>query len=289
MNVGKSIPINEAVAGDNFIPFHPNCDCMAEVLDKDGNFIENIGSINDLYNDENDIAEDLFDSFADIVDQVVLGDFSEKNTVSGNVWSLIIGVLSAIVGIDAPFDIRDFIYDVSHFDYTKEDLFKISLDIVSLAPVIGAISKYGGKIVDGAKYAIKYSDDIKDSVKSSDKISDIVDSAEDVIKHSDNIADVGKSIPKRERLLKEVKNEKLKNAINELYRKGSSIGDGGTADAIRYELKTNKLVGGKSHIKKGKERLKNLNNILKREKLNERDKEIILFLINDLENALEGK
>lgn len=37
--VGNSIPIDDAVAGENFIPFHPNCDCMAEILDKDGNVI----------------------------------------------------------------------------------------------------------------------------------------------------------------------------------------------------------------------------------------------------------
>ncbi len=41
---------------------------MAEVLDKDGNFIENIGSIKDLYNDENDLAQDLLDPFTDTVE-----------------------------------------------------------------------------------------------------------------------------------------------------------------------------------------------------------------------------
>lgn len=56
----RAIPINEAVAGVNFIPFHPNCDCMAEVFDKDGNFIENIGSINDIFNEKNDEASELF-------------------------------------------------------------------------------------------------------------------------------------------------------------------------------------------------------------------------------------
>ena len=65
-NVGKSIPINEASAGENFIPFHPNCDCMAEVLDKDGNFIENIGSVNDLYNDENEVFEKILKNVEEI-------------------------------------------------------------------------------------------------------------------------------------------------------------------------------------------------------------------------------
>ena len=191
-NVGKSIPINEASAGENFIPFHPNCDCMAEVLDKDGNFIENIGSINDLYNDENDLAQDLLDPFADTVEQVVLGDYSEKNTVSGTVGSVIVGFLLALIGLDAIFDVRDFVYDVSHYNHTKKDLLKLSLDTVSILPLIGAVTKYGGKILKIAKYG----DDAIDAVKSADKISDIVDSAEDIIKHSDDIADSAEDIIK---------------------------------------------------------------------------------------------
>ena len=191
-NVGKSIPINEASAGENFIPFHPNCDCMAEVLDKDGNFIENIGSVNDLYNDENDLAQDLLDPFADTVEQVVLGDYSEKNTVSGTVGSVIVGFLLALIGLDAIFDVRDFVYDVSRYNHTKKDLLKLSLDTVSILPLIGAVTKYGGKILKIAKYG----DDAIDAVKSADKISDIVDSAEGIIKHSDNIVDVGKGVAK---------------------------------------------------------------------------------------------
>ena len=191
-NVGKSIPINEASAGENFIPFHPNCDCMAEVLDKDGNFIENIGSINDLYNDENDLAQDLLDPFTDTVEQVVLGDYSEKNTVSGTVGSVIVGFLLALIGLDAIFDVRDFVYDVSHYNHTKKDLLKLSLDTVSILPLIGAVTKYGGKILKIAKYG----DDAIDAVKSADKISDIVDSAEDIIKYSDDIADSAEDIIK---------------------------------------------------------------------------------------------
>ena len=68
---------------------------------------------------------------------------------------------------------------------------------------------------------------------------------------------------KRNFLLNQTSNPKLKNAINEIYRPNGKIGDGGLSDAIRYELKTGKQVGGKSHIQKGIERLKNLENILK--------------------------
>ena len=93
----------------------------------------------------------------------------------------------------------------------------------------------------------------------------------------------------RETLLDSVSNQKLKNAINEIYRPGAKIGDGGLADAIRHELKTGELVGGKSHIIKGNERVKNLENIIKTQNLNQSDLNIAQKLLNDLKNALGGK
>lgn len=98
-----------------------------------------------------------------------------------------------------------------------------------------------------------------------------------------------KGSSKREELLNRATNQKLKNAINEMYRPNAKKGDGGLGDAIRYEMKTQNLVGGKSHIQKGIERLKNLENILKKHDLNSTDKAIIRELIKDLKNALEGK
>ena len=94
---------------------------------------------------------------------------------------------------------------------------------------------------------------------------------------------------KRNFLLNRATNQKLKNTINEMYRPNSKMGDGGLGDAIRHELKTKELVGGKSHIKKGTERLKNLENILKKQPLDSSDKRIVNELIKDLKNALEGK
>lgn len=61
---------------------------------------------------------------------------------------------------------------------------------------------------------------------------------------------------KRDELLNKASNEKLKNAINEMYRPNAKVGDGGLADAILYEKSTHCLVGGKSHLQKGRERLK---------------------------------
>lgn len=67
---------------------------------------------------------------------------------------------------------------------------------------------------------------------------------------------IGKS--KRDFLLKKAKNIKLINAINQLYRPGSFIGDGGTASIIKFEKETGLGLGkqGNTHLQKGKEMLK---------------------------------
>jgi len=94
---------------------------------------------------------------------------------------------------------------------------------------------------------------------------------------------------KRDELLNSVQNDKLKKAINEIYRPDAAIGDGGLADAVRHELSTGTLTSGKSHIQKAKERITNLENIVKQQSLSQTDIEIANKLLNDLKNALGGK
>lgn len=91
------------------------------------------------------------------------------------------------------------------------------------------------------------------------------------------------------KLLKKATDIKLKNIINELYRKGANVGDGGTADAIRYELKFNKTIKNRSHILKGVERLKNLERFMARNDISKKDRKIAEKLYKDLKEALGGK
>lgn len=91
----------------------------------------------------------------------------------------------------------------------------------------------------------------------------------------------------KESLLARATQNDSKNLVKELYRSGSKIGDGGTADALRHELKTGKLVGGKSHKIKAQERVKQINNILKKNP-NHPDKDLLNKLRDDLEKALRG-
>ena len=94
---------------------------------------------------------------------------------------------------------------------------------------------------------------------------------------------------KREQLLDSVQNDKLRNAVNEIYRPGASIGDGGLADAVRHELITGEMVGGKSHITKAQERIANLENIITKQNLSQADSDIAQSLLRDLKGSLGGK
>jgi len=92
----------------------------------------------------------------------------------------------------------------------------------------------------------------------------------------------------REQLLNTTQNQKLRNAINEIYRPGATMGDGGLADAVRHELKTGEFVGGVSHIQKANERISNLTNIINTQNLNSTDLGIAQRLLEDLKRAVGG-
>lgn len=94
---------------------------------------------------------------------------------------------------------------------------------------------------------------------------------------------------KGEKFLRKASDIKLKNIINELYRQGANIGDGGTADAIRYEIKNKTKINNKSHITKGIERLKNLERFMSRKDISKKDRKIAEKLYKDLKDALGGR
>jgi hypothetical protein len=75
--------------------------------------------------------------------------------------------------------------------------------------------------------------------------------------------------------------------IKELFREGETI-PGGTAGAVRHEVRTGALVGGKSHIRKAIERRRQLQHILQREYLSSQDRSTAEQLFNDLRDALRA-
>jgi len=79
---------------------------------------------------------------------------------------------------------------------------------------------------------------------------------------------------------------RLRNIVGQLFRGGDKI-PGGTAGAIGKQLSTGQLVGGKDHIKKGAERLLELDKMLKSGTLDAKDTAVAQGLKQDLETALK--
>ena len=97
----------------------------------------------------------------------------------------------------------------------------------------------------------------------------------------------GQSPRPRERLLADASTDVAKNIVKELYRPNAAVGDGGTADAIRKQVATDELIGGRDHIRKGRERLRQIERILSKNP-NHPDRALLERLRNDLIDALGG-
>jgi len=89
-------------------------------------------------------------------------------------------------------------------------------------------------------------------------------------------------------LLDQAENPQLQNAINQLYRGNSFIGDGGTADVIRFEQQTGLMLGknGGSHVQKGIEMAKYIENKILTLDLSPSDRALATQLLEDLYSAL---
>lgn len=84
-----------------------------------------------------------------------------------------------------------------------------------------------------------------------------------------------------------VKDPKLQKKMDELYRKDAKIGNGSTADAVRYEKATGKPVGGKWHTQKAQDSIVNLKKWLKNNPTaSSGDRAAAQNVVRDLQNAL---
>lgn len=86
----------------------------------------------------------------------------------------------------------------------------------------------------------------------------------------------------REKLLSTVQDSELTKIVNELYRPGATVGDGGTASILVEEF----YNGSSKHLIKATERLKQLKSLSTSGKLGLNDLDAVDALINDLESAI---
>lgn len=112
--------------------------------------------------------------------KMVLGDYAEDEQET--LLSLGGSVAASVTNVDAPLDVRDLAYDMTHWG--EGDYFgaRLALDAVGVLPIVGAL-----------KY-IKRVDTLSDTAKTAGKIADHVDTAHDLGKKADAIADSGKTL-----------------------------------------------------------------------------------------------
>ena len=95
-------------------------------------------------------------------------------------------------------------------------------------------------------------------------------------------------VTRREHILKNVKNSKLKNAVDLLYRPGSFIGDGGTASVLKFEKRTGMRVSRNpdGHYIKAQETARYIRNRVLRENLSMKDRKIANNVLKQLNRAI---
>lgn len=66
------------------------------------------------------------------------------------------------------------------------------------------------------------------------------------------------------KLIKKAKSNDTVNYIKEIYRSGGKIGNGSLVDALKHERQTGQPVGKTFHTQKAKERLRQAQNVLRK-------------------------
>lgn len=95
-------------------------------------------------------------------------------------------------------------------------------------------------------------------------------------------------VSRRDKLLKAAKNKKLKNAVDQLYRPGSFIGDGGTASALKFEKRTGINLGrnGNSHYQKTVDMSKYISNHVLKEPLKKSERKMAQKMLKNLQKSI---
>jgi uncharacterized protein YebE (UPF0316 family) len=112
--------------------------------------ISQVSSGNEITITEVEEKEDWKDKalayLKDSGEQILSGNYTDKITIGGTVGEVLLG----FIGVDLPMDIRDLVYDITHFEASWKWAGSFALDLVALFPVIGML-KYSDETVKIAK------------------------------------------------------------------------------------------------------------------------------------------
>lgn len=164
--------------------------------------------------------------------------------------------------------------------------------IVAEGGMLALLTKMNGntvKLTDDALEAIRASDEL--SNVNSNQLDEIVEAYQTSYAQSSSNSKISQILvnrteltgTNRERLLSTVQDSKLATYIDEIYRPGATVGDGGTADKLIDEF----YKGESRHLIKAKGRLTEINKLINSGTLGLNDLDIAEALRDDLEYAIK--
>ncbi len=323
---GQVFPISEARVGENFAPMHPNCNCRVGILDGAGQvaYIISEGKAEKKENETNwydaflrmpQDAKELFLAFVRAQNER-LG----RGNLAGFLDWLTMGIVSGTwQGYQDRY--QELLNDPTLYNFvnyltsgfadtvkgaiTPEEPLSLQhwLDSLGVATTVFGAYQMGNNIKSNMPTdPTSYADDLV--VGAGQQLDDAARTATKIgLTKDKNLPDfyVGanqKALPsqyekwigrnRQQELLSRARNLQLQNAIKQLYRKSSFIGDGGTADVIRFEKETGLMLGrsGNSHVTKGIEMAKYIETKILTQNLISSDRTLAIQLLEDLNNAL---
>jgi len=173
--------------------------------------------------------------------------------------------------------------------FAKFDDFKIATDLGNMDRIAKEI--YGEidsiKYVNGKRQMITKQGEI---IKETSDLKRVFDNIQD-LDFKTEISNLLDNMPEltgtnREKLLSVINNTSLRDPIEQLYRKTASIGDGGSASALRREAINGIEMFERNHLDKCVNRLNQIKGIISSESLSLIERDVAEALISDLENAI---
>ena len=161
-------------------------------------------------------------------------------------------------------------FTASAFEGYVDDAVNVADDLVDDASGAYAGTQANGATQSGNAGTTACTDFASNTVSNSTEVKNLLD----------NMPELTGST--REKLLSTVQSPALRGIVDELYRPGATVGDGGTASKLVQEF----LEGSSTHLLKAQQRLSQLNRLASSGTLGLNDLDILEALRNDLVNAI---
>lgn len=131
----------------------------SEVIEKADRILAKHG-----HSEVTDTPEEKHSRLQDALEQVILGNFTDKVTTEGTIAQVLLG----LTGLDLPADVRDVSADLINWEWTWGHAGQTTLDGIGLVPIVGVL-KSGDEVYTLVKGANKLEKPVADEVTDLEK------------------------------------------------------------------------------------------------------------------------